>query len=260
MFKSGIKMTAMSGLAVALLTTSAAAQSQWTGSVNTTKVPAGDPPSQCWIFSLADAIAIMQYSLQPCTCTGGKVTPECNWQDYGILYNRVSESVCKCSEDQGPYPEGSETLKAYTSTQPQGVIGCLCDPPAEGAKIGSDGLQAAGPACWCPADGLAEKSGLADEAKEDKAAPPPPSASPASTESCPIDWVVFPNNVNCSCRNPTDKKTCAADASGKSRVLLSGAVCSCGEFAFSQESDIKNCICTNELENESREKCVCSSN
>ncbi|PHH59911.1 hypothetical protein CDD81_2370 [Ophiocordyceps australis] len=262
MFNSGIKKTVLSGLAFALLTSSVAAQAQWTGSVNLTEVENRlDPREECWIASLATDESRETLSLQPCTCTGGKVSPDCNWRSDGYLWNRLTESVCKCADEKDNHPKGSEELQAYTEKQAAGVIGCLCDPPAQGATLDAEGLKTAGPACWCPADFLAEKTGLSVTENKRKPAPPAqPStpAPPASTESCPIDWVIFPNNVNCSCRNPDTQKTCAPDASGNSQVLLQWPACTCGEYAVGEESDIKNCICTNALENEFREKCVCS--
>ncbi|EFY84114.1 hypothetical protein J3458_020649 [Metarhizium acridum] len=150
---------------------------QWSGNYNTTSVPRRlDPAAKCWIKSLAQRPYTAIY---PCTCTGGEVWPDCNWQD-ALLFNAVRNADCRCATT-GDLQNEPESLKAYGQKKPNAVTQCLCDPVA-GNEADTDGLVVPAPDCWCPAQSLKEKSGLS-EAKESQVVPETPPCG-ASIQQC----------------------------------------------------------------------------
>lgn len=157
---------------------------QWTGNYNTTAVPRGqDPASHCWIQSLAQTPYTAIY---PCTCTGGKVGADCNWQD-ALLFNSVRDATCKCATT-GDLTKETEALKAFGQSSTNAVKQCLCDPATPEGKPGADGLVVPSPNCWCPASSLKESSGLT-EAKEGQASPEAPApVDAAAVQKCRDDF------------------------------------------------------------------------
>ncbi|KID86788.1 hypothetical protein MAJ_11157, partial [Metarhizium majus ARSEF 297] len=165
-----------------LLCLAASVAGQWSGNYNTTSVPSRqDPASKCWIQSLAQRPYTAVY---PCTCTGGEVWPDCNWQD-ALLFNRVKDAKCRCATTQD-LSKQPESLKKYGEGQPAAVTQCICDPAASKGPDSPDGLFVPSPDCWCPAESLKEKSGLS-EAKESPAVPETPPPSTESIQKCRDD-------------------------------------------------------------------------
>ncbi|KAM0665692.1 hypothetical protein MY8738_010190 [Beauveria namnaoensis] len=158
------------------------AAGQWTGNYNTTAVPLGqDPAEHCWIQSLAQEPYTV---IQPCVCTGGKVTADCNWKDL-FLNNRVWDATCVC-EDYGAlsYPKA---IRAYRKRTPDGVSDCMCDPAIPKGEPDADGLIVPSGNCWCSASQLKLHSGLT-EAKEVQADPETPAPeTPAPETPAPVD-------------------------------------------------------------------------
>ncbi|KAM3500537.1 hypothetical protein MY11210_009501 [Beauveria gryllotalpidicola] len=156
---------------------------QWRGNYNTTAVPHGkDPASHCWIKSLASRPYTAIY---PCTCTGGEVAADCNWNERGILYNSVRNADCKCATTRN-LQDIPESLNKYSQSQRHAVTLCVCDPPDGEWEAGTDGLVVPAPNCWCPTESL-KNSGL-KEVKEGQAVPEtPPSIDAASVQKCRDD-------------------------------------------------------------------------
>ncbi|EJP66270.1 uncharacterized protein BBA_04763 [Beauveria bassiana ARSEF 2860] len=139
--------------------------SQWTGAYNATAVTDRDGPApECIIKSFAtDTIT----SVLPCTCTGGNVTADCNWNYEGKTYSTVRDAECKCATT-GVLVLETDSLKAYTKSKPNAVNGCVCDPAEPGkGEPDADGLVVAAGDCWCLSERLKANSGL-KEAEEQK--------------------------------------------------------------------------------------------
>ncbi|KID81143.1 hypothetical protein MGU_11472 [Metarhizium guizhouense ARSEF 977] len=176
---------------------------QWSGNYNTTDVPRNlDPPSKCWIQSLDPANG-PRTAIYPCTCTGGKVSADCNWQQVGMIFNSVRDANCKCAttRDLSNQPD---SLKAYGRDQPGAVTQCICDPVAGKGDDSTDELVVPAPNCWCPAMSLKEKSGLS-EAKESQAVPEtPPSVDEQSTTQQPGEQQSATGSIQ-QCRDDLNK-------------------------------------------------------
>ncbi|KAM3451249.1 hypothetical protein NHJ6243_009631 [Beauveria neobassiana] len=161
---------------------------QWSGNYNITSVPKGlAPADHCRIQSLNPANGVPK-PFHPCTCTGGKVAADCNWESLNIIWNSVRDANCKCVPNRRSLVDEPESLKAYSLSQPNAVRQCICDPADPKGEAGADGLIVPAPNCWCPADSLKKNSGLS-EAKEDQAVPEtPPSGDAASVQKCRDDF------------------------------------------------------------------------
>ncbi|EJP62401.1 uncharacterized protein BBA_08622 [Beauveria bassiana ARSEF 2860] len=159
---------------------------QWTGNYNTTQVPRGqDPADHCWIQSL-DPAKGASTAVYPCTCTGGKVAPDCNWKQAGAIYNSVRDATCKCARERN-LNQQPEELDAFGRSQPSAVTACICDPTNPKGEPGADGLIVPDTNCWCPSVSLAKNSGLT-EAKE--AAPEAPATvDAAAVKKCRDDFL-----------------------------------------------------------------------
>ncbi|TQV92769.1 hypothetical protein IF1G_08693 [Cordyceps javanica] len=173
---------------------------QWTGSYNTTDVPRGqDPAAKCWIDSL-DSSKGDYTAVYPCTCTGGKVAPDCNWKDVdAIVFNSVRDATCKCATTKSFYAEPEELL-AYGKSQPNAVRQCICDPGKEPA--GADGLLVPAPNCWCPSKALKENSGL----QEATAPAASPVAIPSDLKDCHDEIEASKINLKANCDQILSKR------------------------------------------------------
>ncbi|KAM3450577.1 hypothetical protein NHJ6243_009773 [Beauveria neobassiana] len=148
---------------------------EWTGGYNTTFVsPKADPAGKCWIKSL-DPSRGSPTAVYPCTCTGGKVSADCNWYQAQRIFNAVRDADCKCATTNN-LAEQPKELQEFSKSKPNAVTQCICDPAEDGkGKPGADGLFVPSSNCWCPAESLKENSGL-KEAKEGEAVMEEPAA------------------------------------------------------------------------------------
>ncbi|PHH89964.1 hypothetical protein CDD83_4854 [Cordyceps sp. RAO-2017] len=239
---------------------------QWSGQFNTTTVDSKKiPPKRCWIHSLSDKPE--SPSLRPCTCTGGTISPDCNYLLEGlfptsVLLNRVSNSVCKCPSyisDDG-YPHVPHKLKDFTESQPQGVHGCLCDSKKGFSYSKTDDLVTSAPGCWCPAEVLKKKSGLSDAGGPDNVAPaqagPNDGSATQKTQDtdCGIDWLIDPESTRCTCFGWDKELQCSSG-----QTDLRSTNCYCGKWQFQARPPTKTrCICTRGSEGGKRDRCICS--
>ncbi|PFH62181.1 hypothetical protein XA68_14722 [Ophiocordyceps unilateralis] len=241
---------------------------QWTGLFNTTNVATGDPLEECRIKSLNG----VDTALKRCTCTGGKVSPDCNWREDKSLFNRVSDATCICKWKRVDPFEWPEPLAEFTKKQPQGVRGCVCDPPSTEPE-GDNPLTPSGPDCWCLASSLAKKSGLSDAAEDQASsiqsqsqASPVQSQSQSQTattglESCSVDWIVFPDDRDCVCTNGDEAETCPPSPSGKQMTAIRSADCRCGDDKPNADDrdgfPLTGCVCTVQSRGGKRDRCIC---
>ncbi|KAM3524548.1 hypothetical protein NHJ13051_004498 [Beauveria bassiana] len=136
--------------------------SQWTGAYNTTVSTWATPAPECIIKSFASQPITAVF---PCTCTGGNATADCNWTFNKSTYSTVRNAECKCATTRVLAQE-TDSLKAYTKSQPNAVNGCVCDAAEPGkGEPDADGLVVPAGDCWCPSESLKANSGL-KEAKE----------------------------------------------------------------------------------------------
>ncbi|KAM0665960.1 hypothetical protein ACQRIU_005304 [Beauveria bassiana] len=148
--------------------------SQWTGAYNTTVSTRANPAPECIIKSFASE---PDTAVFPCTCTGGNATADCNWTPNKGTYSTVRNADCKCATTR-VLAEDTDSLKAYTKSQPNAVNGCVCDAAEPGkGEPDADGLVVPDGDCWCPSEGLKANSGL-KEAKEGEAILEDPAAPP----------------------------------------------------------------------------------
>ncbi|OAA41224.1 hypothetical protein BBO_05760 [Beauveria brongniartii RCEF 3172] len=163
---------------------------EWTGGYNTTFVsPRADPAGKCWITSL-DPSRGSPTAVYPCTCTGGKVSADCNWYQAKMIYNAVRDADCKCATT-GDLSKQPKELQEFGKSKPNAVTQCICDPAEDGkGKPGADGLVVPTSNCWCPAESLKQNSGL-KEAKEGEAVMEEPAApvDAAAVQKCSTELV-----------------------------------------------------------------------
>ncbi|KAM3543495.1 hypothetical protein ARSEF1564_003547 [Beauveria bassiana] len=123
--------------------------SQWTGAYNTTVSTWTTPAPECIIKSFASPSITAVF---PCTCTGGNATADCNWTYNKSTYSTVRNAECKCATTRVLSQE-TDSLKAYTKSQPNAVNGCVCDAAEPGkGEPDADGLVVPAGDCWCPSE------------------------------------------------------------------------------------------------------------
>ncbi|KAF1731216.1 hypothetical protein CRV24_009295 [Beauveria bassiana] len=155
---------------------------RWTGAYNATESTRAVPAPECIIKSFASEPITAVF---PCTCTGGNATADCNWTFEKATYSTVRDADCKCATTRVLVQE-TDSLKAYTKSQPNAVNGCVCDAaePWKG-EPDANGLVVPDGDCWCPSEGLKASSGL-KEAKEGEAILEDPAAPVDAANNEPV--------------------------------------------------------------------------
>ncbi|PMB72579.1 hypothetical protein BM221_002685 [Beauveria bassiana] len=155
---------------------------QWTGNYNTT---AGQNVADHCRLQSIEREPGPDNSVYPCTCTSGKVAPDCTWKKDGMIFNSVRNATCKCATS-GFIDDQPKELEAFGCGQPNAVTMCICDPTDPEGEPGADGLIVPSANCWCPSKTLAQNSGLTDAKEAAPEAPAPVDA--AAVKKCRDDF------------------------------------------------------------------------